>query len=167
MKFRRSLDYGLHALMYMTRHISALPLSTQIIARAEKIPEDYLAKILAKFARGGLIKTVRSPQAGYIFTREPAAINLLEIMELAEGEKLFHGCFLDHRNCVKTARNCEIYACWEKATENLRHCLSTTSLNDFSWSHPDVCHNQGLPAPAPVTNHAAKQIKTRKLPKKK
>ena len=43
MKVSKTAAYSLHALMYMVRHITQLPATTNTIAKAEGIPPGYLA----------------------------------------------------------------------------------------------------------------------------
>jgi DNA-binding IscR family transcriptional regulator len=44
MKISKTAAYSLHALMYMVRHITQLPATTNTIAKAEGIPAEYLGK---------------------------------------------------------------------------------------------------------------------------
>ena len=48
MKVKKATSYGLHALMYMVRHVTQLPVTTNTIAKGEGIPHEYLAKIFQK-----------------------------------------------------------------------------------------------------------------------
>ena len=45
MKVSIDTAYSLHALMYMVRHITQLPATTNTIAKAEGIPHEDLSKI--------------------------------------------------------------------------------------------------------------------------
>ncbi len=56
MKISKATAYSLHAMMYMVRHVTQLPATTNTIAKAEGIPVGYLAKIFQKLVKAGLVK---------------------------------------------------------------------------------------------------------------
>ncbi len=61
MKVSKASAYGLHALMYMVRHLTQLPATVETMAQAEGIPTGYLGRILQQLARAGWF--VSSPAA--------------------------------------------------------------------------------------------------------
>ena len=89
MKISRASAYALHALMYMVRHATQLPVSCGAIARAEGIPNSYLTKVVQRSARAGYIRSVRGHRTGYVFVKPPEEIGLLEVFETIEGAPLF------------------------------------------------------------------------------
>ena len=68
MKVKKSTAYALHALMYMVRHITQLPVTTNTIAKGEGIPPGYLAKIFQKLTKAQIIKGFKGRRKGYTFT---------------------------------------------------------------------------------------------------
>ncbi len=137
MKVKQATAYGLHALMYMVRHITQLPVTAGSIAKAEGIPSGYLAKIFQLLVKANIVKASRGSKKGYVFTRPPEEINLLELFEAIEGGGLFDDCFMKHCECNGTPENCYIYACWLKATKRLSTLLAETSLVTAAWNHPN------------------------------
>ena len=137
MKVSKASAYSLHALMYMVRHITQLPATTNIIAKAEGIPPGYLAKIFRQLVKAGFVKTTRSKNKGYVFAKPPEEINLLELFELIEGESLFDDCLLRHCECGGTPDNCCIFAKWLLATKKIKQLLTETSLITATWNHPE------------------------------
>jgi len=139
MRVTRATDYALHALMYMVRHMTLLPLSNKVIARSEGIPAEYLAKALNRLSKAGIVTAQGGRNKGYTLARPPVEINLLEIVEAIEGEPLFAECFLKTDECDATASTCPIFGCWKEATDKVREFLFKTSLADVAWNHPDYC----------------------------
>lgn len=137
MKVSKATAYALHALMYMVRHITQLPATTNTIAKAEGIPPGYLAKIFQQLVKAGFVKAVRSGSRGYVFAKSPEEISLLELFELIEGEPLFDDCLLRHCECGGTPDNCCIYAKWVSATKKINQLLAETSLVTAAWNHPE------------------------------
>ena len=137
MKVSKAAAYSLHALMYMVRHSTQLPVTINTIAKAEGIPAGYLARVFQRLVNAGLVKTVRDKKKGYVFAKSPEEIDLLELFELIEGESLFDDCLLRHCECGGTAKNCCIFSKWLSATKKIKELLAETSLTTAAWNHPE------------------------------
>jgi Rrf2 family iron-sulfur cluster assembly transcriptional regulator len=111
--------YSLHALMYMVRHATQLPVSGGAIAKAEAIPTTTLSKLLQDLAKAGFVKAERGRHKGYVFARPPQDITLLEVLELTEGEDLFGECPLKHCVCGGTPTTCQIYGQWHGLSQRM------------------------------------------------
>ena len=74
MKVSIDVAYSLHALMYMVRHITQLPATTNTIAKAEGIPVGYLSKIFGKLVKANFVKAVSGGAKGYVFFVQPEEI---------------------------------------------------------------------------------------------
>ncbi len=136
MKISQATGYALHAMIYMVRHITQLPVTTSTIAKAEGIPPGYLAKIFQRLVKAHLVRSVRGQKRGYVFARPPEEINLLELFEIIEGGPLFEDCLLRHCECGGTPENCDIYAQWFSATRKINQLLAETSVATIAWNHP-------------------------------
>src|SRR4030042_6006798 len=120
MKVKKSAAYALHALMYMVRHSTQLPATTDIIAKAEGIPSNYLAKIFQQLVKARFVKAVKTKKRGYVFARAPEEISLLELFEVLEGGPLFGDCFLRHCQCGGTQGNCRLLSVWTESTNGVK-----------------------------------------------
>jgi len=137
MKVTQASAYALHALMYMTRHITQLPATSGAIAKAEGMPAGYVAKVLQQLAKAGFIRSVRGRERGYVFARAPEEVSLLELLEAMEGRSLFDDCPLRHCACGGTSENCRIYSQWISATRKLKELLDETTVASAAWNHPE------------------------------
>jgi Rrf2 family transcriptional regulator, iron-sulfur cluster assembly transcription factor len=137
MKISLGTAYGLHALMFMVRHATQLPITAEGIAKAEGIPLKYLAKILHRLAKACIIKSSSGKNKGYSFNRNPKEITLLEVFDTIEGKPIFDGCFMQRCKCSGTPQNCLIYAQWLNATKRIAKFLSETNIESAAWHHPE------------------------------
>jgi Rrf2 family protein len=137
MKVKKSAAYALHALMYMVRHSTQLPATTAMIAKAEGIPSNYLAKIFQQLVKAHFVKAVKGKNRGYVFARAPEEISLLELFEVMEGSPLFDDCFLRHCECGGTEENCRIFSVWVNATKQVKDILEETTVAAATWNHPE------------------------------
>jgi len=136
MKIRQATAYALHAMMYMVRHLTQLPVTVETIARAEDIPSEYLAKIFRQLAGAGLVRAASPNGRGYIFARDPETISVLELLEVVEGGRLFADCFMRHCQCGGTSENCEIYSAWHSAMSKVAERLAAIDIATAAWDHP-------------------------------
>jgi Rrf2 family iron-sulfur cluster assembly transcriptional regulator len=137
MKVTRSAAYALHAMMYMVRHATQLPVTTATVAKAEGVPANYLAKIFQQLVKAGFVKAVRGRKKGYAFAKSPEQITVLELLEKVEGGPLFDDCLLRHCECGGTQENCRVFSTWVDATQQLKKLLSEMTIATAAWSHPE------------------------------
>ncbi len=137
MKVKKATAYALHALMYMVRHVTQLPITTNAIAKGEGIPSEYLAKIFQRLSKANIVKGVKGRKKGHLFARPPEEISLLEIINSIEGESLFDDCPIRHCQCGGSSQNCHIYAQWISATRKINTLFEETSLATVAWNHPE------------------------------
>lgn len=76
--------YALRAMVDLARHQEAGPVSRDAIARREKIPALYLARLLAQLAHAELIRAERGPGGGYRLARPADEIRALDILRAVE-----------------------------------------------------------------------------------
>ena len=55
------------------------------VAASLKLPAAYAAKVLTELARAGVLRSDRGPRGGFRLLRPPAAVSLLEIVEVVDG----------------------------------------------------------------------------------
>ncbi|UCE50201.1 MAG: Rrf2 family transcriptional regulator [Phycisphaerales bacterium] len=137
MKITKAAAYALHALMFMVRHATQLPVTAEVIAKGEGLPLGYLAKIFQRLVKARLVRAVKGRKRGYVFAKPPEEISLLELFETVEGGPLFDDCLLKHCECSGTPDNCHIYAKWLASTGKIKQLLSETSVADAAWNHPE------------------------------
>lgn len=137
MKVNQASGYALHALMYMTRHVTQLPVTCGAMAKAEGMPPGYLAKVLQRLAKAGFIKSAKGHKRGYVFALPPEEISLLAVFESLEEEPLFDACPLQHCACGGTQENCHIYARWLTAIRKFKELLEETTVAAAAWHHPE------------------------------
>ncbi len=137
MKISQASAYALHAMMYMVRHRTQLPVTSRTIAKAEGMPPGYVSKVLQQLVKAGFIRSLRGRSRGYVFATAPEEISLLELFEALEGQAFFDDCPLRHCACGGTSENCRIYSQWISATRKLKEMLEETSIVSAAWNHPE------------------------------
>lgn len=74
------------ALLELAIHYSdGEPLQIRQIAAEQNIPDRYLEQLLATLRRSGLVRSQRGARGGYLLSREPWKITLLDVVNCIEG----------------------------------------------------------------------------------
>jgi Rrf2 family protein len=91
--------YGLRALVEMVRCDWRRPVSLSDLSDAEEVSQRYLEQIFIRLREGGIVKGRRGPGGGYVLSRDPSEITLLEIITILEAGFLAPSCVEDAPNC--------------------------------------------------------------------
>lgn len=78
--------YGLAAICELSKNESDAPMQVKEIATNANIPQNYLEQLLGKLRRAGVVKSVRGAKGGYILSRSPQEINVLDILIALEDD---------------------------------------------------------------------------------
>ncbi len=86
MKLTRASSYALHAIVHIaSQENNGKTLASHDIARARKIPERFLLKVLKPLVSAGLLYSVKGPNGGYRLAKQPKDISMLEVIEAVDG----------------------------------------------------------------------------------
>jgi Rrf2 family transcriptional regulator, cysteine metabolism repressor len=77
--------YAVLALAELGRSAGPAPVPIGELARRREVPVQFLEQLFASLRRGGIISSQRGVKGGYRFAREPAAVSVLEVVELLDG----------------------------------------------------------------------------------
>ena len=85
MRISKQGEYGLAAILYLASQPEGkLSLRDEIAGRCG-IPGNFLAQILARLRRGGILGSRRGAHGGYFLRVEPQRLSLADILEALEG----------------------------------------------------------------------------------
>jgi Rrf2 family protein len=118
---------AMHALGYLAKREDG-PITSREIANRFKISEARLAEVLQRMVKIGLLRSVRGPKGGFILTRRPGSVTLLEIFEAIEGPFEPSQCLLSSAIC--DGDNCILGRIVVEANSMLRERLEETTLVD-------------------------------------
>ena len=95
--FSQESFYGMAVMVALARHEPARPAGIEEIASAQDLPRSFVAKILQKLVRGGLVTSSRGRQRGYTLAVPAERITVRDILEVTEGADFFHRCMFRRR----------------------------------------------------------------------
>lgn len=92
MKLTSYTDYALRTLMYLAMNRDHL-VTIQDIADAHQIAKNHLTKVVHQLGMLGLVETVRGRHGGLRLGRDPAEINVGEVVRNTENDFFIAECF--------------------------------------------------------------------------
>ncbi|HYV19618.1 MAG TPA: Rrf2 family transcriptional regulator [Verrucomicrobiae bacterium] len=159
MKVSSQEEYGLRCMLQLARRqreIQPHPLTLAEVARDEGLTVAYVAKLVRRLRRAGLVKSVLGRSGGYTLARPAAEISVLEILG-ALGGKLYTSdyCrrFAGERTTCMHMGDCSIRSLWGVVEGLLERVLGATMLKDLLGSEKRVGDVLGARAPGvmPIT----------------
>lgn len=85
MRLSRKSDYALRAVRYCSNLPKGQRGSINSIAESEKVPREFLAKILRDLTSNGILVSHQGVKGGYTLARKPREINFLNVIEAVDG----------------------------------------------------------------------------------
>ena len=125
----RQVDYAIRCLVYLTRTRDRLATKGEI-AKAASAPDLFVAKILQRLARAGLVNSTRGVHGGFVLARDPATLSLLDVIEITQEQVAPRPCVLDPHACA-FVQSCPVHPVWMKihrATQRELRKISFASL---------------------------------------
>ncbi len=133
MKLSTKGTYGLRAILDVAENQNIGPVSISSIAERQNLSENYLEQLMSKLKKAGLITSVRGAQGGYTLSRDPADINVGEILRALEGGLSPVQCSaIDGigERCENEA-HCTIKYVWQKIDESINDTVDNIRLADL------------------------------------
>ena len=134
MRLTTMTDYALRLLMYVAHRPERLCTIAEV-ARAYGVSEAHLMKITHQLALAGFIETVRGKGGGMRLAREPALVNLGEVVRAMEPDFSLVECFASDNSCVLTG-HCRLAGAISGALDAFLGHLDRYTLGDLIGSPP-------------------------------
>jgi Rrf2 family protein len=127
LRISRKIDYAIRAMI----HLASIPPGKVVpfreIGRQMDVPEDFLAKILKTLVDQGIVRSTRGPHGGYRLARPAESINVLEVIEAAEGPVAVNVCLDDDDACSRQTF-CTMTGIWREGQERMLDVFRATTL---------------------------------------
>ncbi len=129
MNITRFTDYSLRVLIYVALHKDTL-VTIKEVAEKYAISKNHLMKVVQELSNKGYLIATRGKNGGIRLGREPATINIGEVVRLHEQNSTLVECFGDENQCVITPA-CQLKRILAEAMEEFFVYLDQYTLVDL------------------------------------
>jgi Rrf2 family transcriptional regulator, nitric oxide-sensitive transcriptional repressor len=141
MRLTRFTDYSLRTLIYLGLHDDTL-VSIADVARAYRVKENHLTKVVARLAQLGLVETVRGRKGGLRLARLPAQIRIGEVVRATEDNLAIVECFAS--TACRLTGACQLELVLHGALDAFLAVLDRYTLDDLVFGPPNLPARIGL-----------------------
>ncbi|MEK7376221.1 MAG: Rrf2 family transcriptional regulator [Candidatus Margulisiibacteriota bacterium] len=129
MKLTTKGEYAVRSLIYLLHNSNGKPVQIRDISLNEGISKNYIEQLFMCLRNGGILKSLRGPSGGYIFTRSPDRISVGDIIRCVEGPVHLALCS-SGKPCSRMS-GCRSYPVWKKINRKIEAVLDSFKLGDL------------------------------------
>ena len=131
-------EYALHSLLVLAARSE--PVSARDLARFQKLPERFLAKIFTRLEKAGLVDAIEGVNGGFRLARAPEQITLRDVLEAADPNRTLFECAEIRRHCALFGKEapswsvsgmCRIHLFMKEAEDALQGFLASKTIADL------------------------------------
>ena len=142
----RKIDYALRAVIHLAGdEASERPCSVAEIAARERVPRQFLEKIIQELIHKGLVRSRRGPRGGYVLARPADQVTFRDVIEAVEGPISLNACVGEHASCFLIG-TCGMERVWREGQRRVLDLFETTTIADVR--HPRAPSAPGRPLAA-------------------
>jgi Rrf2 family protein len=131
MVFSKSFGYALRGVLYVAM-ISEENRRVQVdeIASRLAVPKHFLAKIMNRVVKEGILDSTKGPYGGFSVNEETLLSPLIRLLAITDGMEQFNSCVLKLRICNKNSP-CPVHYLMEQSRNDLLNNFSNTTIGDL------------------------------------
>jgi Rrf2 family protein len=129
MQITRETDYAIRCVLYLAGKRGSVTMVDEI-SREKSIPKSFLAKILQKLSKTGIVRSYRGVKGGFELARPPEQINLLDVIEVIQGPVAMNACALDESVCGLSG-SCSVHPIWIEVRREVEKLLRERNFASF------------------------------------
>lgn len=138
MKISSRGRYALRFMIDLAQHGNGEAVTLKEVSQRQEISIKYLEQIVTLLNRGGLIRSVRGNQGGYLLTREPKEYSVGEILRIVEGDLFPVACMEEQPNQCPRYSACETIRFWEGLYKVVNDYVDGVTLEELAEQSVDA-----------------------------
>lgn len=127
---RRNTDYALRLMVGLARRGKDTSVATRTLAEEQEVPHQLASKLMQQLHGAQLVESVMGAKGGFRLGRAPAAISLLEVVEVIQGRLSLNRCLIENACCPREA-GCPVRARMSELQGQMDAYLGSVTLADL------------------------------------
>ena len=138
MQVSRKVDYALRAVIHLAdAEVTERICSVAEISSRERIPRQFLEKIVQELIHKGLVRSRRGPRGGYVLARPADKLTFRDVIEAVEGPIALNNCTGDHADCSLIGA-CGMERIWREGQRRVMDLFESTTIASVRHSRMAV-----------------------------
>ncbi|MCX8022549.1 MAG: Rrf2 family transcriptional regulator [Syntrophorhabdaceae bacterium] len=129
MYITRKADYGVRCVLLLSMDGDKGANVTEIAEKMD-IPKPFLAKIVQKLVKAGILKSLRGIKGGFQLAKDPKDISLFDVIEAIDGPPGMNRCAIDKKACSLSDR-CPVHPVWVELRFSVEDTLKNVSFKEL------------------------------------
>ena len=134
MRLSPAAELAVRGIVVLAKRYGEGPITLNTICETRDLPKQYLVKLFSSLAKADIITPIRGKRGGYVMSREPKDVTLLEVIEAVEGPIQLNFCQHNPPKCDQT--DCPMRAMWGDLQDIIRGRLRGMTIRDCLNSSP-------------------------------
>ncbi len=131
MLLSKTSEYALQALIHLAAQPAGEPVLSRDISDYLRVPAQYLAKILQDLAKRGVLDSFKGRGGGFVLRPGAEQMNILDIVEVVEGQPFGQGCVLGLKACADETA-CPMHYQWKPLKKDVMGLLAQQSIGSMA-----------------------------------
>ncbi len=132
MRLSPAAELAIRGVVVLAERHGKGPITLKSICGGRDLPKQYLVKLFSLLAKADIITAVRGKRGGYMLSRDPDHISLLEIVEAIEGPLALNLCQHTPPRCNEVG--CPMRVMWADLQSMFREKLDNMKIHDCTAS---------------------------------
>jgi Rrf2 family protein len=107
------------------------PKTMNDIIKRERVSKKYLEQIVYRLMTAGLVKSVRGPKGGYVLTRSPDKVRLIDLYNVLEKPVVLVPCLAEPKSCA-LVKTCAAREMWKSMQTNMEMMMKKNTLKSLA-----------------------------------
>src|SRR5436305_12141995 len=99
------------------------------MAARERMPRQFLEKIVRELTHKGLVRSRRGPHGGYVLARPADRVTFRDVIEAVEGPISLNVCVGEHPDCFLRGA-CGMNRVWREGERRVIDLFENTTIDD-------------------------------------
>jgi Rrf2 family protein len=125
--FSQTVEYALRAVVHLASNAPRAQ-TTEEIAKATKVPQAYLSKVLQGLVATGVVKSQRGIGGGMSLAKKPSELTILEVVNAVDPIKRIKSCPLELAS--HGVRLCPLHKRVDSALAMVEEAFQATTLQE-------------------------------------
>jgi Rrf2 family protein len=125
----QTAEYALRAMVYLAMKTAGSAATGTEIAEITLVPPGYLSKIMNQLAKAKLVRSQRGVGGGFVLSRDPAAISILDVVNAVDPIEKLTSCPLGIKS--HGINLCPLHKRLSEATGHLEAAFAASTLSEL------------------------------------